>query len=124
MSLRQDNKKSAETDRKADPDKLGSERFRYIRRLLVEPSRSAELPSDPRPVFTICAASALCAGVIGWVTASAYPSLIVPVCAVFAVVGGLLGVRSKLRSLGLVGFIMGMFLLPVAVSIILDTVRS
>ncbi len=63
-------------------------------------------------------------GVLGWVVASTYPGPLVPVCSVLAIVSGVLGVRSKLRTPGLIGFIMGMFLLPNAISTVLHLLRG
>ena len=87
------------------------------KRLFAEPPPSQEVMIDPRPVFLACSLVALAAGVIGWTMASVNPGWIVPVCSVIAILAGLLGVRSKLRSLGVIGFVMGMFLLPNAVNI-------
>ncbi len=89
---------------------------RMLRWLFVERSDPAGVPSDPRLLFLVCAVVGLCSGVVGWAMASTHPGPVVPVCAILAILAGLLGVRSKLRSLGLLGFVMGMFLLPTAIS--------
>jgi len=89
------------------------------KRLFAEPPPSREYVIDPRPVFLACSLVALAAGVVGWTMASVNPGWIVPVCSVIAILAGLLGVRSKLRSLGVIGFIMGMFLLPNAVNTVI-----
>jgi len=88
------------------------------KRLFVEHSSPREFMADPRPVFLACSAVALAAGIIGWAMASIHPGWSVPVCSVVAILGGLLGVRSRLRTVALLGFVMGMFLLPNAVSIV------
>jgi len=51
--------------------------------------------------------------------ASINPGWMVPVCSVISILAGLLGVRSRLRSLAVIGFIMGMFLLPNAVNTVI-----
>ena len=86
------------------------------KRLFVEPSSAIESIADPRPVFLACSVVALVAGISGWTTAWIYPGWLVPICSVVAILTGLLGVRSSLRSLGLIGFVMGMFLFPSAIS--------
>ena len=89
------------------------------KRLFVERSDAMEFVPDPRPVFLACSVTALVAGIIGWTMASINPGWIVPVCSVVSILAGLLGVRSKLRSVGLIGFVMGMFLLPKAVNTVI-----
>ena len=82
------------------------------KRLFAEPSGAIQSIADPRPVFLACSVVALVAGIVGWTVASMYPGWLVPICSVVSILAGLLGVRSRLRSLGLIGFVMGMFLLP------------
>jgi len=89
------------------------------KRLLAEPSGKSEFVSDPRPVFLACSVTALVAGVVGWIMASIIPGWMVPICSAVSILAGLLGVRSKLRTVGLIGFIMGMFLLPNAVNTVI-----
>jgi len=93
-----------------------SDRSKSLRPLQVFRSRPISISDDPRRFFTLASIFGLGLGIAGWVLASTHPGILVPVCACLAIVFGLLGVRSKLRSLGLIGFVMGMFLLPNAVS--------
>ena len=86
------------------------------KRLFVERSDAIDRWSDPRAVFTASSITGLIFGIGGWVLASAFTTWLVLACAIAAIVFGLFGVRSKLRSLGLIGFVMGMFLLPSAIS--------
>ena len=94
------------------------------KRLFIERSDAKNFVPDSRPVFRACSVTALVAGVIGWTIASVNPGWMVPVCSVVSILAGLLGVRSKLRTIGLIGFIMGMFLLPNAVSAVLHLFAS
>ena len=71
--------------------------------------------TDPRMIFVFLSFSSLGFGILGWVMASTYPGVVVPLSALLAIVFGLLGVRSRFRSIGLIGFVMGMFLLPNAI---------
>ena len=87
------------------------------KRLLVEPSTANAMKADQRPVFLVCAALSIAAGILGWAIAALYPTWFVPILSLTSVLGGLLGVRSRWRSIALIGFVMGMFLLPRAVSI-------
>lgn len=87
------------------------------KRFLVERSGARAFAPDPRPVFAACSVVALVAGVVGWTMASVNPSWLVPVCCVISILAGLLGARSRLHSLGLISFVMGMFLLPNAINI-------
>ena len=89
------------------------------KRLFVEPSNAIEFIANPHPAFLACSVVALVAGIVGWTMASIYPGWLVPICSVVAITCGLLGVRSKLRSVGLIGFVMGMFLLPNAVNTVI-----
>jgi len=82
------------------------------KRLFAEPFDAIQSIADPRPVFLACSVVALVAGVVGWTIASIYPGWLVPICSIVSILAGLLGVRSRLRSLRLIGFVMGMFLLP------------
>jgi hypothetical protein len=86
------------------------------KRLFVERANERTLVHDQRPVFLACSVVALVAGVVGWAVASIYTSWLVPVCSVIAILAGLLGVRSRVRTIALLGFVMGMFLLPNAVN--------
>ncbi len=63
----------------------------------------------------MCSVIALVAGMIGWVMVSIHPGWLVPTCSFVTILWGLLGVRSKLRSLVLIGFVMGIFLLHKAI---------
>ena len=94
------------------------------KRLFVERSDAKEFVPDPRPVFLACSVTALVAGVVGWTMASIRPGWMVPVCCVVSILAGLLGVRSKLRTIGLIGFVMGMFLLPNAVNAVIRLFSS
>jgi len=94
------------------------------KRLFVERSDVIESIADPRPVFLVCSVVALLAGIVGWVMATTYPGWLVPLCSFVAILSGLLGVRSKLRSLGVIGFVMGMFLLPSAISTLIRILSS
>ena len=85
-------------------------------RLFVERADAKEFVSDPRPVFLACSVTALVAGVVGWTMASISPGWMVPVCSGVSILAGLLGLRSSLRMVGLIGIVMGMFLLPNAVN--------
>ncbi len=89
------------------------------KRLFVERSHPREFVPDPRPVFLASGVAALAAGVLGWALAAVLPQWPVPVCTVVAILGGLLGVRSRLHTVSLIGFVMGMFLLPNAVNIVI-----
>lgn len=89
------------------------------KRLLIEPSEVQEQCPDPHPVFVASALVALVTGILGWVMASLSPGWIVPVCSFSSIVFGILGVRSKLRSVSVVSFVMGMFLLPNGIHTIL-----
>ena len=89
------------------------------KRLFSEPSREREFVIDSRPVFLAFSVTALVAGVVGWTMASVNPGWIVPVCSVVSILAGLLGIRSRLRTVGLIGFVMGMFLLPNAVNTVI-----
>ncbi len=92
--------------------------------LFVEPASAIEFIANPHPAFLACSVVALVAGIVGWVMASIHLGWLVPVCSVVAILTGLLGVRSKLRSLGLIGFVMGMFLLPNAVGTLIQLLGS
>ena len=94
------------------------------KRLFAEPSGRGAFVSDPRPVFLACSLIALVAGIFGWTVASVNPGWIVPVCSVISIFAGLLGVRSRLRSLSVIGFVMGMFLLPNALTIVIGLVGT
>ena len=94
------------------------------KRLFVERSDAIDFIADPRPVFLVCSVLALVAGIVGWIIASTYPGWLVPICSFVAILSGLLGVRSKLRSLGLIGFVMGMFLLPRAILALIRVLGS
>jgi len=94
------------------------------KRLFVERSHRVESIADPRPVFLACSVTALVAGIIGWAAASIYPGWLVPACSFAAILAGLLGLRSRLHSLGLIGFVMGMFLLPNAITTIIRLLSS
>ncbi len=94
------------------------------KRLFVERSDPIEFIADLRPIFLVCSVVALIAGIVGWAMASTYPGWLVPTCSFVAILSGLLGVRSKLRSLGLIGFVMGMFLLPRAISTLIRMLGS
>ncbi|MCK4571215.1 hypothetical protein KAT84_04605 [Candidatus Bipolaricaulota bacterium] len=89
------------------------------KRLFVEPSSAIEFIANPHPAFLACSVVALLAGIVGWTMASMITGWLIPICSVVAILTGLLGVRSKLRSLGLIGFVMGMFLLPNAVNTVI-----
>jgi len=91
----------------------------FWRRLFIAPSDSEEQTTDPRPVFMASSIIAVLAGILGWVMASISPGWIVPVCSFAGILFGVLGVRSRLRSVSVVGFVMGMFLLPNAINTIL-----
>jgi len=80
--------------------------------------------ASPHPFFRVAALVGLVAGIAGWVLASTRPGILIPVCAVSAILFGVLGVRSPYRSLGLLGFIMGMFLLPNAASTVLRLIHG
>jgi hypothetical protein len=93
------------------------------------PSERSQRPSlagwaSPHPFYKAAAFIGLICGIAGWVLASTRPGVLVPVCATSAILFGLLGVRSSFRSLGLLGFIMGMFLLPNAVSTVLHVIHG
>ena len=94
------------------------------KRLFVEPSSAIEFIANPHPAFLACSVVALVAGIVGWTMASMTIGWLVPVCSVVAILTGLLGVRSKLRSLGLIGFVMGMFLLPNAIGTVIRLLGS
>jgi hypothetical protein len=89
------------------------------KRLFVERIDAREFVPDQRPAFV-----ALVAGVVGWAVASIYTSWLVPVCSVIAILGGILGVRSRVRTIALIGFVMGMFLLPNAVNTVIALLRA
>jgi len=94
------------------------------KRLFVEQSDAVDRWTDPRPIFTAFSIAGLMSGIGGWVIASIFTTWLVLVCAIAAIVFGLLGVRSKLRSLGLIGFVMGMFLLPNGISALIRMLSS
>lgn len=98
------------------PKRKRSESFEFPRPFLASRSKPSGIPDDPRLFFTVAGILGLVFGIMGWVLASTYPGVLIPVCAVLAIILGLLGVRSKMRSLGLIGFVMGMFLLPNAIT--------
>ena len=93
------------------------------RRLFVERVGARKLVPDPHPAFAACSIVALVAGIVGWTLASMGPSWLVPACCVVSILAGLLGVRSKLHMLGLISFVMGMFLLPNAVNTVIGLLR-
>ena len=93
------------------------------KRLFTEPSCKRKAVIDPRPVFLVFSAAALAAGIIGWTMASINPGWVVPICSVISILAGLLGLRSSLRMVGLIGFVMGMFLLPNAVNTVIRLLR-
>ena len=97
---------------------------RSLRPFQVVRSRPISVPDDPRWFFTFASIFGLGLGIAGWVLASTYTGILVPVCACLAIVFGLLGVRSKLRSLGLIGFVMGMFLVPRAITTLIRIFSS
>jgi len=94
------------------------------KRLFIEPSAANTTATDQRPAFLGCAALSLAAGIIGWAMATVYPTWIVPACSLTSILGGILGTRSRLRSFALIGFVMGMFLLPRAVNIVLVLLKA
>ena len=94
------------------------------KRLFVERSDAIDRWADPRPFFTASSITGLMLAIGGWVLASTVTTWLVLVCAIAAIVFGLLGVRSKLRSLGVIGFVMGMFLLPSAISTLIRVLGS
>ena len=94
------------------------------KRLFVEPSSAIEFIANPHPAFLACSVIALVAGIVGWTMASITTGWLIPICSVVAILTGLLGVRSKLRSLGLIGFVMGMFLLPNAIGTVIRLLGS
>ena len=94
------------------------------RRLFIERSDASEFIADPRPVFLVCSVIALVAGIVGWIMASTYPGWLVPTCSIVGILSGVLGVRSKLRSLALIGFVMGMFLFPRAILTLIRMLAS
>jgi len=89
-----------------------------------KPPNPFESWSSPHPFYRVAALIGLVSGVAGWVLASTRPGIWIPVCAASAVLFGLLGVRSSYRAASLLGFIMGMFLLPNAATTVLRLIRG